>query len=198
MPSAQTKTIEGTSGSSQNLWSSSLSLKHCKAVLLMESLQASQAMSSETQHTCWRICRWRRWCSDCRAQEEVRRAAGPSAFERAMQYSPVFQSLVATRSCYTAQSLRSSRQVLLKGSMSHHAMEKDVLTMWCCRSRMLLVRSLRSPDSSAFGVSKCTFGPSNEEQIDRNGRKLRISLPGWAPSLGTSKNQALLRPGRCY
>ena len=120
------------------------------------------------------------------------------AFERAMQYSPVFQSLVATRSCYTAQSLRSSRQVLLKGSMSHHAMEKDVLTMWCCRSRMLLVRSLRSPDSSAFGVSKCTFGPSNEEQMDRNGRKLRISLPGWAPSLGTSKSQALLRPGRCY
>ena len=52
-----------------------------QAVLLVKALQAPQAMSSETQHACWRIWWWRRWCCICGAQKEIRRATRP-AFAR--------------------------------------------------------------------------------------------------------------------
>ena len=49
-----------------------------QAVLLVKALQAPQAMSSETQHACWRIWWWRRWCCICGAQKEIRRATRPA------------------------------------------------------------------------------------------------------------------------
>ena len=49
-----------------------------QALLFVKALQAPQAMSSETQHACWRIWWWRRWTSIRQAQKEIRWATRPA------------------------------------------------------------------------------------------------------------------------